>query len=387
MSSAAIPSADAPAPPKRPKKVKRSTPPWAVGPIYTAIRTASAGLNVAGIDPSMRIMRSIGGGYAGLPMNRKRLQRAIDNISWCFPDWDATRVERTAIEAYKHLFCLGVEICLSPRLLSEDAYGRHVHVGDLAEGLRELCKDQPCLLITGHCGNWELLGYTLALLGFPMHALYRPMDMKPLDNWVFESRSRRGLTLIDKFGASRTLPKLMDERKPVGFIADQNAGDRGLYVPFFDRLASAYKAIGLMAVRYKALVIAGTAVRQSGFGPDAPPDVVTSDAELFKYRLDITDIIRPDDWADQPDPVFYITARYRRAIEEMVRRNPDQYLWMHRYWKSRPPHERTQSEFPGRLRERIESLPWMTQDRVERIVERSAEDAAELARRGTRTLK
>jgi len=360
---------------------KHKTPAWAAGPIYAGLRTASAGLNVLGVDSSMRLLRFIGGRYARLPFNRARLERAMDNIQWCFPGWERDRVERTAIEAYRHLLCLGAEVTLSARLLNEDAYSRHVQVGEVAEGLRELCKDQPCLLITGHCGNWELLGYTLALLGFPMHALYRPLDMKPLDDWVHVTRSRRGLTLIDKFGASRILPVLMEQQTPVGFIADQNAGDRGLFVPFFDRLASTYKAIGIMAVRYRAVVLCGTAIRLGALHEISPG------AELFQYRLDITDIIRPEDWEGQPDPVFYITARYRRAIETMVRRNPDQYLWMHRYWKTRPAHERAGEPSPPRLRERIEALPWMTPERLRRIVDRSAEDARELARRGTTVLK
>jgi KDO2-lipid IV(A) lauroyltransferase len=82
---------------------------------------------------------------------------------------------------------------------------------------------------------------------------------------------------------------------------------------------------------------------------------------------------------DQPDPLFYITARYRRAIEAMVRRAPDQYLWMHRYWKSRPRHERLGREIPASLVTKIEQLPWMTQEDVRRVVEWSRRDAAALA--------
>ena len=84
-----------------------------------------------------------------------------------------------------------------------------------------------------------------------------------------------------------------------------------------------------------------------------------------------TDIIRPEDWADQPDPLYYITARYSRALEQMVREVPEQYLWIHRRWKSRPRHERRGRPVPPRLRAKIHALPWLDADEADSIIETS----------------
>ena len=386
---------------------KKKLPTWAHGPLYAAVRGALAAINIAGVEPSMRAMRRLADVYARSPLNKGRMQRAIDNLSWCFPTWDAEQVREYALESYRHLFCLAAEVAVTPRLLNEDGFATHVELGDLRDSVHALCGRRPSVLITGHCGNWELLGYTVAMLGFPMHALYRPLDLAPLDKWVHDTRSRRGLELIDKFGAAEALPPLLESRRPAAFIADQNAGDRGLFVPFFNRLASTYKTIGLLAMRYDADVICGHARRLSGPSADESPGSrgggdwrggggagasfpsgrAARESQTFRYAIDIVDIIRPPDWQGRPDPLFYITARYRRAIETMVRRAPEQYLWMHRYWKSRPPHERKGQPFPAQLREKIASLPWIDDDDVSRIVERSDRDAAELnsgrATRGT----
>lgn len=333
----------------------------------------------------MRFLRAAGGLVASLPMNSRRLNRAVENIAWCFPEWDHAMVRDYAVEAYRHLFCLAAELFLSPRTLNEDGFARHVELGRLREGLLALASDRPCILITGHCGNWELLGATLAMLGFPMHALYRPLDLAPLNQWLQEARSRQGIILVDKFGAADMLPSLLEARQPVGFIADQNAGDRGLFVPFFNRLASTYKTIGLLAIRYHATILCGHAVRLSGLTAQssgkarAPLTRHARESQAFRYRVDVVDMFGPDDWSDQPDPLFYISARYRRAIEQMVRRAPEQYLWMHRYWKSRPPHERRGKPFPAQLREKIAALPWIDDDDVDQIVDRSARDAAAIA--------
>ena len=152
----------------------------------------------------------------------------------------------------------------------------------------------------------------------------------------------------------------------LGFIADQNAGEQGLFVPFFGRLASSYKSIGLLAMRHDVPIITGHARR---LGP------------RLEYELSCTDAIMPQDWADQPDPLFYITARYNRAIEQMIRRAPEQYLWVHRRWKSRPRNERLGKPLSARMIAKLEQLPWMTTDELDLIVHRSNEAARENAAR------
>jgi len=187
----------------------------------------------------------------------------------------------------------------------------------------------------------------------------------------------------------------MAEGARVGVIADQNAGDRGLFVPFFGRLASTYKSIGFMALQYDAPIVCGQARRlvmprdASGdegrwdeVGPSHTIGFADWTGEPFRYRVDVIDIIYPEQWKAQPDPLFYVTARYRKALEKMVEAAPEQNLWLHRYWKSRPRHERLGKPFPAELKEKLRSLPWMTEEEMGRIEEWSARDAATVAAGG-----
>lgn len=358
----------------------QALPRWTHTPIYAFARAAIAAFQIFPVEQNLRTMRSVGEAIATAPWNRKRVQRAVDNLAWCFPEWSPERVNDAAVEAYRRLFALAIEMAYTPRLITRDGWTDRVRLGHFGPALESLIRGGPTLLITGHCGNWEVLGYTLAELGFPMHALYRPLDLKPLDRWVRETRAGAGLELLDKFGAGHRLPEILKKGEPVAFIADQNAGDRGIFVPFFNRLASAYKSIGLMAIRYDTPIICGGArsvPRWSGEGSPYP----TVPGADFHYEIDVTDVIYPEDWKSHEDPLFYITARYRRAIEMMVRRAPQQYLWMHRYWKSRPSFEMEGKPFPPRLREKILSLPWTTPESLARLEEQSARDS-EAARAG-----
>lgn len=347
-------------------------------PAFWALRGALSLPLVAGPRASLEAARGAGRAFARMPFNRTRLLRAAEHIRMACPGFDeAERIEH-AVRAYEHLFMLGVEVTFAPRIMSEDAWIRHAELDNIAIGLKAIMSGRPVILITGHCGNWELLGYTMALLGFPMHALYRPLDNKPLDEWVRQTRGRRGLLLLDKFGALKQIPDLVAAGAPIGFVADQNAGDRGLFVPFFGRLASTYKSIGMLAYHHRASIVVGQARRMGWNGREDRPVregfASPHTGEAIRYRLEIEDAIHPEDWDGQPDPFFYMAARYRRAIERMILRAPEQYLWMHRMWKSRPRHERLNRPFPAGLRRKLEGLPWMTPGEVERIVDQSDRD-------------
>ena len=377
-------------PPPKPRKPKKRLPKWTHGPVYVASRAAISLPLIAGMRTSLDTAGAVGRTFAGSPPNRKRLDRTIDRLRFVFPEKGEDWYRKIAIDSYEHLFQLGVEVAFTPRLITDDAWPHHCELDDVADALRVLSDGRPALLITGHTGNWELLGYTLAVLGFPVHALYRPLDSAPMDRWLRGTRMRRGMELLDKFGATERAPAIFEAGEPMAFVADQNAGDRGLFVPFFGRLASTYKSVGLLAMQQQATLVCGTARRVGMAGRDEPPvtrGFSAPDAgDGFRYRIDIVDVFGPDDWAHAPDPLFYITARYRRAIEQMVRRAPEQYLWMHRIWKSRPRHERTGKPFPRALREKLASLDWLTEADVEALVERSNADAAWLAEHGTERL-
>lgn len=355
---------------------------WAA---YLAVRGAMALPAAAGIGPSLAAARVVGRGFGRLPQNRGRVERASSTLEVAMPHLDAPARRELVLKSYEHLAMLAVEVASLPRMMTPRRWADHIEIAEMMGSVDVFLRREPLVLITGHAGNWEILGASMGVLGFPMHTVYRPLDLAPLDRWLRRTRAATGLSLIDKFGAASRLPGLIQRLEPVGFVADQNAGDRGLFVPFFNRLASSYKTIALLALEAGATVVCSVAYRTAPGDRPAPgsfpPPAEGTGAQ--RYRIRVFDVFGPDDYLPQPDPVFYITARYRRAIEAMVRTVPEQYLWMHRAWKSRPLHERTGKPFPPRLREKLAALPWMSDAEVEAIVERSARDAALLAELGT----
>ncbi|MFT3683370.1 MAG: lysophospholipid acyltransferase family protein [Phycisphaerales bacterium] len=346
--------------------------------VYAGIRSAISLSTMWEPDATLNAFAKMGRLFAGAPFNRKRLDRAVGHLSEAFPDWSLERKREFALLGYEHLAMLGAEMTLTPRLMSNEGWADRARLEEIRPALAQLLRGRPCLLVTGHVGNWEVCGHLMALLGFRMHAIYRPLDLAPLDAWVRETRSRRGLYLLDKFETAESLPGIFRRGETAAFVADQNAGVRGMFVPFFGRLASSYKAIGLMAQRFGAPVVVGWAKRVGGSEAVGSESLVRR-PQALRFDLRIADAFGPEDWEGRPDPLFYITARYRRALEQAFTEAPDQVLWMHRFWKSRPLHERKGKPFPAALERKLRELPWMTDAEVERIKARSAQDAAEFA--------
>jgi KDO2-lipid IV(A) lauroyltransferase len=319
---------------------------------YLALRAVAGFLHCFDIDQNLATAASIGTLFHRFSHRHRR--RARLNIARSFPDWPDERVAETARRSIEHMFQLFmVDAMVTPRRITRTSWPRYLRLGKLQGVLERLVRGEPTIFITGHCGNWELLGYALAVIGYPLYALARPLDNPQLNRWILGIREARGMRIITKWGATPILQEVLRSGGRVAFIADQNAGNQGLFVPFFGRLASSYKSIGLLAMRYQVPIVCGFAPRLSG---------------RFEYELTTTDFIRPEEWADQPDPLFYITARYNRAMEMMIRRAPEQYLWVHRRWKSRPRHERLGRPMPGRLIAKLESLPWLTPQDIDRLV-------------------
>lgn len=299
--------------------------------------------------------------YAKLQGRHRR--RAEGNLRLSFPHMSEDEIRRIALASIEHLFQLaGVDAMIMGRAIRPSTWQRHLNFDRALDSIPVLTSDRPALLLTGHCGNWELLGYGMSVVGYPMAALARPLDNPLLNKWLLGIREAWGLKVLTKWGATPIMQKILEDGGRLGFIADQNAGDSGLFVPFFGRLASAYKSIGLLAMKYDTPIVVAMA-RRTG--------------KKLHYEFVLGDIIEPEDWKDQDDPLYYLTARYTRGLEKLIAECPEQYLWIHRRWKSRPKHVRLGKPMPSALTAKIQDLPWLSSSDANAIVDRSNAEAAE----------
>jgi KDO2-lipid IV(A) lauroyltransferase len=290
---------------------------------YLALRLTSMLVHCWPVDLNLRIARFIGGVWYRL--DSKHRARGIANLHRCFPEFSAAKCDDIARRSVQQFFMLFVEMLFTTRLVRINTWRQYVEIENIQQTLALLMdRKRGLILLTGHYGNWEILGYVLATLGFETTSVARRLDNPYINDWLFGVREKRGQKVLDKFGATQEVTSLLEKGGVAAFVADQNAGKKGIFIDFFGRKASTYKSIGLLAMQYEVPIVIGYARRLN---------------ERFRFRVGTQDTIFPADWKNEPDPLRYITQRYTRAVEDFIRAEPGQYLWTHRRWKTRPKGE------------------------------------------------
>lgn len=289
---------------------------------YVGLRLADMGLQCFPVEWNLRTAQLFGD--VMYRVDRRHRLRAEGNLRRSFPDMPDRKVKAMARRSMQQLFMLFIEVLFTTRLVRLDTWNKYIRLVNFREALDLLSQHKGLLMLTGHYGNWEILGYVLATLGFETTSVARPLDNPLVNHWLLGVRERMGQTIIDKKGATTQVAPILASGGTVGFIADQNAGTKGIFVDFFGRKASTYKSIGLLAMQFELPIVVGYARRTWG---------------KFEFEVGVQDVIHPADWKDQADPLRYITQRYTAGIETFIRADPGQYLWVHRRWKTRPKGE------------------------------------------------
>jgi KDO2-lipid IV(A) lauroyltransferase len=255
-------------------------------------------------------------------VDRRHRLVAIDNLQHAFPaQFTSSQLDGLVRSTYRHFCGLMLEIIHLPRRINPYNWALYAELPSNRELVDRLLSDRPLLMLTGHFGNWEMAGYVLGLLGFKAHAVARPLDNPFVDEYLRRFREKTGQKLLAKHGDFDKMQAILDSGGVMATLADQDAGQRGLFVNFFGRPASTHKAVALLALEHRVpLVVVGA--RKVG--------------EPTRYQLFVEDFILPEEYQDRPDAVLAITQRFTTALERMVRKAPEQYFWLHRRWKHQP---------------------------------------------------
>jgi len=256
-----------------------------------------------------------------LPKLRKT---AEFNLRLAFPDWtEAQRHE--ALKGMAHnLGWMAAEFARLPKYTRDNI--EEVVILDGHENFLEgKNRGKGVIYLTGHIGAWELSSYAHALYGFPLHYMARPLDNAPLDKLVNDYRGRSGNRPIYKNEAARMMIKVLKENGTLGILADQNTmPGEGIFVDFFGKQACTTTGIARVALHTDAAVVPGYAYW---------------DANLRKYRLRFEPPVQLIRTGDADRDIRENTQKFAKAIEEIIRKYPEQWVWIHARWKNRPEGE------------------------------------------------
>lgn len=246
------------------------------------------------------------------------------NLRLAFPEWTDAQRRSTLKKMTRNLGWMAAEFARMPSYTKENIEG--VVILDGHENfLAGHSRGKGVLYLTGHIGAWELSSFAHALYGFPLHYMARPLDNKPLDAMVNEYRGLSGNKPIFKNESARVMLRILKEAGTVGILADQNTmPGEGVFVDFFGTPACTTTGIARVALHTDAAVVPGYAYW---------------DEKLRKYRLRFEPPVELVRTGDAERDIVENTQRFAKVIEEIVRKYPEQWVWIHARWKARPKGE------------------------------------------------
>lgn len=246
------------------------------------------------------------------------------NLEIAFPGKTPRERKRILRGMYVSLGRLLAEFCLFPRYTRENVSKIAVYHGFENFEQAEQRK-KGVLLLTGHVGGWEVGSFVHSLYGHPMNIVVRPLDNPYLNRMAEQFRSRFGNRLLPKQEFARGLLAAMHKGETVGILMDTNmTPPQGDFVPFFGVLACTATGLARVAMKTGAAVV---------------PAFTVWDDQLRRYRVQFEPAIKLVKTGNHDSDVLANTALCNRALEDVIRRHPDQWLWVHRRWKTRPPGE------------------------------------------------
>jgi KDO2-lipid IV(A) lauroyltransferase len=267
-----------------------------------------------------RALQRLGGalGLACWHVAPFRRRVVLENLTACFGDaMDAAAIQRLARDFYVQLGTTLLEFCGYWRLKPEQVRALvTVEGAEHVETVRGF--EKGALLVSGHFGNWELLGAWLAANGFDVSFMVKTQSNLRVDRLQNEVRGRAGVGIIRTGASVRDMVRVLRGGGLIGLLGDQDAGAQGMIMDFLGQPASVLTGTGTLAYKLKLPVATGFMVRQRD----------------GTHRLVVQEPIMPDPDLDEETAVAEITRIHTQRLEAMIRQHPEHYFWVHRRWKS-----------------------------------------------------
>ncbi len=270
------------------------------GPVLRAARAAGS---LAFLFPSGMRSRTV-----------KNLRRALG------ADLGRDGAVRTARNVFRHFMAAGFDLMFIPGLCRSGRISKIVTARGMDHLDRAFAKGRGVMMLTAHFGNWEILGAWLAASGYPMKVIGRALENPGLDRLLVGIRNQAGYTNIPRGTSSREIIRTIRSGGAIGMLIDQDVQVQGVFADFFGR---------------PAFTPTGPVVLARRFGTPIVPIFCRMKDDLT-YEVTCLPEVEQSKEEDDEAAARETTARINRIYEDIIRETPEQWVWMHKRWKTRP---------------------------------------------------
>ncbi len=283
---------------------------------YLIIRVICAILTILPLNFSYVLARGLGN--IVFHVLRYRRQVAMNNLHIAFGrEMDDAQLAEIGAESYRQIAMTFIELLIAPKLYKQIQHILDPKHFSMIQGL--LQEGKGLVTVSGHLGNWELQGAAAATAMTEPFTVAAVQQSNPyIDRFITERRNKMGMHVAGSKTAMKLLLVALKNKQAIGLVADQNAGMDAVFVDFFGKTAATHPGPAQLALKFGAPMVVGAAIR---IGPGKFKTV----AKQVEIKTD--------------DTVESLTQRHIKILEGFIRQHPEQYFWLHRRWKTRPPGE------------------------------------------------
>jgi KDO2-lipid IV(A) lauroyltransferase len=257
-----------------------------------------------------------------------RKSLVLDNLRHAFPGKSPDEIRRIAVGSYRNLFTAYFEIMYMDKL-TEEYIRQHISFADARTIDTLLERGKGLIILTGHFGNWELCALSVPVFAPQKYTIVVQKQRNPsVNDFMTRMRSRFGSKLLVMERALRESLRALSNNEAVALIADQSGPESGIYADFFGRPASTHQGPAVFQLRSGAPMILVMLIREG----------------WEKFRIELQEIDMTGLSGTDAEQMQEITRRHVAALEEYIRRYPEQWLWMHKRWKHTETYLRKQAE-------------------------------------------
>ncbi|HZZ73220.1 MAG TPA: lysophospholipid acyltransferase family protein [Pirellulales bacterium] len=283
--------------------------------VYVVVRLFVCFVQAVPLETCHRVCRWL----ARFATDVVKMRRSVieENLRHAFPDLTDRERRKLTMRMWEHLFLMVVEIAHTPRKIHDTNWRHYFHFKNGAKASELFFDGRPAVIISGHYGNFELGAHLFGIFNFQTWSIARDLDNPYLHRWVNQFRSSKGQFILPKEGSAETANRVLESGGTLSLLVDQYAGPKGCWVEFFGRPASTHKAIALFSLAHQA-PLGVMYARRLG--------------KPLYYEMGVEAVADPRD-PNSPANVRELTQWYSAKLEEIIRRAPEQYWWVHRRWK------------------------------------------------------
>jgi len=261
-------------------------------------------------------------GWTGANIIGLRRSVALDNLKHAFPEKSDCELRRIYSRCWIHFFKVGAEMARMPRM-NESFIERWIDLSQHTVIKEALNGGRGAIVVSGHFGNWEWMGGSMSRIGYAVTYVVTSQTNRLVEDWMNRMRKSAGVEIVHRRNAVKGVLSALKRNRAVAILCDQDAGGSGVFVPFFNRLASTPRGPAVFHLKTGVPIVFSAAHRD------------------YNGRLMVTfeemkfNGLTGDRGNDERTIMQSVTAR----LEDGIRLHPEQWLWLHRRWKSKPPAE------------------------------------------------